>query len=47
MKILLIKKIQGDLELSYKKIVTDYDENKQIFRTLKKIKGNLEKLSNL
>ena len=41
------KKIKEDLELSYKKIVTDYDDSKQIFRTLKKIKGNLEKLSNL
>ena len=41
------KKIKEDLELSYKKIVTDYDDSKQIFRTLKKIKGNLEKLSEL
>ena len=41
------KKIKEDLELSYKKIVTDYDDSKQIFRTLKKIKGNLEKLSDL
>ena len=41
------KKIKEDLELSYKKIVTDYDDSKQIFRTLKKIKGNLENLSNL
>ena len=41
------KKIKEDLELSYKKIVTDYDDSKQIFRTLKKIKDNLEKLSDL
>ena len=41
------QKIKVDLELSYKKIVTDYDDSKQIFRTLKKIRGNLEKLCNL
>lgn len=41
------QKIQDDLELSYKKIVSDYDDSKQIFRTLKRIKGNLEKLRNL
>ena len=41
------QKIQDDLELSYKKIVTEYDDSKQIFRTLKKIKGNLENLVNL
>ncbi|WP_134484186.1 hypothetical protein [Candidatus Nitrosocosmicus franklandus] len=40
------QKIQDDLELSYKKIVSEYDDSKQIFRTLKKIKGNLEKLNN-
>lgn len=41
------QKIQDDLELSYKKIVSDYDDSKQIFRTLKRIKGNLEKLRNI
>jgi hypothetical protein len=41
------QKIKDDLELSYKKIVTDYDDSKQIFRTLKKIKDNLEKLSDI
>ncbi len=41
------QKIQDDLELSYKKIVSDYDDSKQIFRTLKKIKDNLEKLSDI
>jgi hypothetical protein len=41
------QKIQDDLELSYKKIVSDYDDSKQIFHTLKRIKGNLEKLRNI
>lgn len=41
------QKIQNDLKLSYEKIVTEYDDSKQIFRTLKKIKGNLENLVNL
>lgn len=41
------QKIQDDLELSYKKIVSDYDDSKQIFRKLKRIKGNLEKLRNI
>ena len=41
------RKIQNDLKLSYEKIVTEYDDSKQIFRTLKKIKGNLENLVNL
>ncbi len=41
------QKIQNDLKLSYKKIVTEYDDTKQIFRTLNKIKGNLENLVNI
>ena len=41
------QKIQNDLKLSYEKIVTEYDDSKQIFRTLKKIKGNLENLVNI
>ena len=31
------KKIQRDLMLSYEKIVIEYDDSKQIFRTLKKV----------
>jgi len=40
------QKIQRDLILSYEKIVTEYDDSKQIFRTLKKVKTNLENLVN-
>ena len=40
------QKIQRDLILSYEKIVTEYDDSKQIFRTLKKVKTNLENLFN-
>jgi len=32
--------------LSYEKIVIEYDDSKQIFRTLKKVKANLENLVN-
>jgi len=40
------QKIQHDLMLSYEKIVIEYDDSKQIFRTLKKVKTNLENLVN-
>ena len=40
------QKIQRDLLLSYEKIVIEYDDSKQIFRTLKKVKTNLENLVN-
>jgi len=40
------QKIQHDLMLSYEKIVIEYDDSKQIFRTLKKVKANLENLVN-
>ena len=40
------QKIQRDLMLSYEKIVIEYDDSKQIFRTLKKVKTNLENLVN-
>lgn len=40
------QKIQNDLDLSYKKIVGEFDDKKQIFRSLKKIKVNLENLIN-
>jgi hypothetical protein len=45
-EITINQKIQDDLNLSYKKIVDDFDDNKQIFRSLKKIKVNLEQLVN-
>ena len=40
------QKIQRDIMLSYEKIVIEYDDSKQIFRTLKKVKTNLENLVN-
>jgi hypothetical protein len=45
-EITINQKIRDDLDLSYKKIVDDFDDNKQIFRSLKKIKVNLEQLIN-
>lgn len=36
------KKIEKELMNSWKKIVEDYDDSKLIFRSLKKIKKNLE-----
>jgi hypothetical protein len=44
--LIINKKIQRDLMLSYEKIVIEYDDSKQIFRTLKKVKANLENLVN-
>jgi hypothetical protein len=45
-ELIINQKIQHDLILSYEKIVIEYDDSKQIFRTLKKVKTNLEKLVN-
>jgi hypothetical protein len=45
-ELIINQKIQHDLMLSYKKIVIEYDDSKQIFRTLKKVKTNLENLVN-
>jgi hypothetical protein len=45
-ELIINQKIQHDLMLSYEKIVIEYDDSKQIFRTLKKVKTNLEKLVN-
>ncbi len=45
-ELIINQKIQRDLMLSYEKIVIEYDDNKQIFRTLKKVKANLENLVN-
>lgn len=38
------KKIEKELMTSWKKIVEDYDDSKLIFRSLKKIKKNLENI---
>ncbi len=45
-ELIINQKIQRDLMLSYEKIVIEYDDRKQIFRTLKKVKANLENLVN-
>jgi hypothetical protein len=45
-ELIINQKIQHDLMLSYEKIVIEYDDSKQIFRTLKKVKTNLENLVN-
>jgi hypothetical protein len=45
-ELIINQKIQHDLILSYEKIVIEYDDSKQIFRTLKKVKTNLEMLVN-
>jgi hypothetical protein len=45
-ELIINQKIQHDLMLSYEKIVIEYNDSKQIFRTLKKVKTNLENLVN-
>lgn len=40
------QKIQNDLDLSFKKIVKEFDDDKLIFQSLKKIRANLESLAN-
>lgn len=45
-EITINQKIIIDLHMTYKKIVDEFDDSKQIFRSLKKIKTNLENLLN-